>query len=66
VIDQRNFDELKVAHPMPWRFVTVPGIQSGMARIIALDAPGKEVPLSVLMRVIDIITMRAAAAPTTP
>lgn len=51
---------------MPWRFVTAPGLENGMARILCLDSAAKEVPLSVLMRVIDIVSNRAAAQPTKP
>lgn len=63
MIDPRNFDEIKAAHPMPWRFITVPGMHNGMARIAAIDMVGNEVQMSVLLRVIDIITTRAALQP---
>jgi hypothetical protein len=63
MIDPRNLDQITQAHPVPWRFMTTPGFQQGGARIVCVDAAGKEVLLSVMMRVVDIVTTKIATQP---
>lgn len=58
MIDERSLGEIKVAHPMPWAIATVPGNQNGMARIYLKDRQGLEVPLSVMLKVIHIVTTK--------
>ena len=64
MIDPRSIAEIGAAHPGPWRFTSKPGPQGAL--IQCWDSTNKEVPLSVMMRVCDLVAGRFVGPAATP
>lgn len=52
-------EELRRAHPMPWRVVTIPA--RGFGQVVVLDQQNKEVPMFLMLDFIVGITQKLTA-----